>query len=306
MSVMNKRGFILMFISGFTYIIGETFKGLYRNRWMCLTSTGVVVVTLLMLGLFMMVSLNAGYITETVKEQVEIVIYIDDSAAPEALSELEERLNSHSGIAEVRYVSSEEHMNRLQRQLGGILEGYDSGLENPLLASYEIKTVEPEAVVRLAGEFETYPGVSTVFYGQGYVENLFSVSRVIQMVGIALMAGLSITAVFLISHTIKLTVMMRKKEISIMKYVGATNWFIRWPFLLEGLLMGFVGAVLPLAGLYYIYQYSVEWIAVNNLLFLTLLPVEQVIIELGKYLVPLGTALGVLGSSFSMGRFLRV
>ena len=91
-----------------------------------------------------------------------------------------------------------------------------------------------------------------------------------------------------------------------MKYVGATNWFIRWPFLLEGLLMGFVGAVLPLAGLYYIYQYSVEWIAVNNLLFLTLLPVEQVIIELGKYLVPLGTALGVLGSFFSMGRFLRV
>ena len=197
-------------------------------------------------------------------------------------------------------------MGRLHRQLGGMLEGYDSGLDNPLLASYEIRTNRPEAVVTMAEEFESYPGVSNVFYGQGYVESLFAVTGVIQMVGLALMAGLSVTAVFLISHTIKLTVMMRKREISIMKYVGATNWFIRWPYVLEGLLMGFVGAVLPLVGLYYIYEFSVEWVEVNNLVFLNLLPVQQVITELAKYLVPLGTGLGILGSIFSMGRFLRV
>lgn len=295
-----------MFISGFFYIIAETFKGLYRNRWMCITSTGVVMVTLLMLGLFMLVNLNISHITETVKEQVEIVIYIDDRADQEALDELGQRLSMHSGIEEIRYVSSDEHMNRLHRQLGAILEGYDTGLDNPLLASYEIRTNRPEAVVTMAEEFETYPGVSNVFYGQGYVENLFAVTGVIQMVGLALMAGLSVTAVFLISHTIKLTVMMRKREISIMKYVGATNWFIRWPYVLEGLLMGFVGAVLPLVGLYYIYEFSVEWVEVNNLVFLTLLPVQQVIVELVKYLVPLGTGLGILGSIFSMGRFLRV
>ena len=295
-----------MFISGFFYIIAETFKGMYRNRWMCITSTGVVMVTLLMLGLFMLVNLNISHITETVKEQVQIVVYIDDHADQETLDELGQRLSMHSGIAEVRYVSSDEHMSRLHRQLGGMLEGYDSGLDNPLLASYEIMTNRPEAVVPMAEEFESYPGVSNVFYGQGYVESLFAVTGVIQMVGLALMAGLSVTAIFLISHTIKLTVMMRKREISIMKYVGATNWFIRWPYVLEGLIMGFVGAVLPLVGLYYIYEFSVEWVEVNNLVFLTLLPVQQVIIELAKYLVPLGTGLGILGSMFSMGRFLRV
>jgi len=295
-----------MFISGFFYIIGETFKGLYRNRWMCITSTGVVMVTLLMLGLFMLVNLNISHITETVKEQVEIVVYIDENADQETLDELGQRLSRHSGIAEVRYVSSDEHMSRLHRQLGAMLEGYDSGLDNPLLASYEIRTNSPESIVPMAEEFESYPGVSNVFYGQGYVENLFAVTGVIQMVGLALMVGLSITAVFLISHTIKLTVMMRKREISIMKYVGATNWFIRWPYVLEGLLMGFVGAVLPLVGLYYIYEFSVEWVEVNNLAFLTLLPAHQVITELAKYLVPLGTGLGILGSIFSMGRFLRV
>jgi cell division transport system permease protein len=295
-----------MFISGMFHIIGETFKGLFRNRWMCLTSTGVVMITLLMLGLFMLVNMNVSHITDTVKEQVEIVVYIDDQADEATVSDLRQRLSGHHAVAEVFYVSSEEHMSRLQRQLGGILEGYDTALENPLLASYEIKTKVPESVVSLAQEIEAYPGVSEVFYGQGYVENLFAVTGVIQIVGLALMAGLSITAVFLISHTIKLTVMMRKREIAIMKYVGATNWFIRWPFLLEGLLMGFAGAILPMAALYYIYQYSVEWVAVNNLIFLSLLPVQLVIIELAKYLVPLGTGLGVLGSAFSMGRFLRV
>ncbi len=295
-----------MFISGFFYIIAETLKGLYRNRWMCITSTGVVMVTLLMLGLFMLVNLNISHITDTVKEQVEIVVYIDENADQETLDELGLKLSMHGGIAEIRYVSSDEHMSRLHRQLGGMLEGYDSGLDNPLLASYEIRTNRPEQVVTMAEEFESYPGVSNVFYGQGYVESLFAVTGVIQLVGLALMAGLSVTAVFLISHTIKLTVMMRKREISIMKYVGATNWFIRWPYVLEGLLMGFAGAVLPLVGLYYIYEFSVEWVEVNNLVFLTLLPVQQVIIELAKYLVPLGTGLGILGSIFSMGRFLRV
>ncbi|MDY6825932.1 MAG: permease-like cell division protein FtsX [Bacillota bacterium] len=295
-----------MFVSGLGYVISETFKGLYRNRWMCITSTGVVVVTLLMLGLFMLVSLNIGHITETVKEQVEIVVYIEDQADQEAVNELYKRLSEHSQVEEVTYVSSEEHMRRLQRQLGGMLEGYDSALDNPLLASYEIKTVVPESVVELAKEFETYPAVSTVFYGQGYVENLFAVTGVLQYVGLALMLGLAVTAIFLISHTIKLTVMMRRKEITIMKYVGASNWFIRWPFLMEGLLMGLVGAVVPLVIIYYLYQYSIEWVAGNNLYFLSLLPAEPVIRELAKYLVPLGTGLGVIGSTFSIGRFLRV
>ncbi len=295
-----------MFISGFIYILGETFKGLYRNRWMCITSTGVVVVTLLMLGVFMLLTLNVGHITEAVKEQVEIVVYIDDGADQATLDELYNLLISHPGVLEMKYVSSDEHMGRLLTQLGGMLEGYDSELDNPLLASYEIRTILPEDVVEMAALFETYPGVANVFFGQGYVENLFAVTRVIQIIGLALMIGLSVTAVFLISHTIKLTVMMRKKEIAIMKYVGATNWFIRWPFLLEGLLMGFVGAVIPMAALYYIYEISVTWVVENNLVFLTMLPVQLVIIELAKYLVPLGTGLGILGSTFSMGRFLRV
>jgi len=294
-----------MFISGIIYITGETLKGLFRNRWMCLTSTGVVMVTLLMLGLFMVVNQNIIYISDSVKEQVEITVYIDEDASQSTLEELRRKIANHRDVAEVSYVSSEEHMVRLQKQLGGMLEGYDTPLDNPLQATYEIRTFVPEAVVSLAVELESYPGVSEVFYGQGYVESLFTITRVIQLAGLGLMFGLSVTAVFLISHTIKLTVLMRKKEITIMKYVGATNWFIRWPFLLEGLVMGFTGAVLPLVALYYIYQFSVDWVS-TNVIIMSLLPLNVVILELTKYLIPLGTGLGVLGSTFSMGRFLRV
>lgn len=295
-----------MFISGFGYVLRETFKGLYRNRWMCITSTGVVAVTLLMLGLFMTVNLNINHITDVVKEQVEIVVYIDDEADSETVAALRQRLESNPGVLEARYISSEEHMNRLRQQLGSVLEGYDTGLDNPLLASFEIRVTVPETVSTLAAEFERYPGVKEVFYGQGYVENLFSVTRVLQILGLALMIGLSVTAVFLISHTIGLTVLMRKKEIAIMKYVGATNWFIRWPFILEGLFMGLVGAVIPLVALYYLYQYAVNWVAVNNLAFISLLPLQAVIMELARYLLPLGVGLGILGSGFSIGRFLKV
>jgi cell division transport system permease protein len=304
--VMNRKVFIPMFISGFGYIIGETFKGLYRNRWMCLTSTGVMAVTLVMLGLFMLINLNVAHITDLVKEQVEIVVYIDDQADRDTVNALKEELQNNSGVLEARYVSSEEHMNRLRQQLGRALEGYDTDLDNPLLASYEVKVVVPESVVELAGEFERYPGVAEVFYGQGYVEKLFSVTRVLQLIGLALMVGLSVTAVFLVAHTIRLTVMMRKKEIAIMKYVGATNWFIRWPFLLEGFLMGLLGSIIPLVALYYINRYAIDWVSANNLVFLTLLPVESVMLELAKYLLPLGTGLGIIGSSFSLGRFLKV
>ena len=292
--------------NGFFYAWSEAIKGLYRNRWLSIASIGVVVVTLIMLGTFMMLSLNINFITTTVKEQVEIVVYVDEAATEAELGELDAMLQAHADLEEVRFVSREEALRRLQVQMGNLLEGYDIESENPLRHSYEIRTIIPESVSSVARELESYPAVGSVYYGQGVVENLFTVTRVLQWVGLALMAGLAVTAIFLIAHTIKLTVYIRSKEISIMKYVGATNWFIRWPFILEGLMLGLIGAVLPLVGLYYIYGAANDWVLANNLFFLSLLPIPVIMFELAKYLVPLGTGLGVLGSVFSMGRFLRV
>ena len=292
--------------NSFIYACGEALRNLYRNKWMSIASVGVVVVTLLMLGGFMMINLNLNHITEDVKEQVEIVLYIDEESASEQRDELQGKLEKHSSLGEIRFVPQAEAMERLKEQLGDVVEGFEDAKDNPLRDSYELRTLRPEMVGEVAGELKSYPAVAEVYYGKSTVEKLFSATQALQVVGLALMIGLAVTAIFLIAHTIRLTVFIRRREIMIMKYVGATNWFIRWPFVLEGMLIGVLGAALPLLALYYIYDASLEWVAANNLMFLTLLPLSFIMAELVKYLIPLGTGLGILGSLFSMDRFLRV
>ncbi|NLA11231.1 MAG: ABC transporter permease [Firmicutes bacterium] len=273
---------------------------------MTIASMGVVIVTLLMLGGFMIVNLNLTHITQSVKEQVEIVLYIDDEATITERNELRQKLIAHGSLAEVRFVPKEEALQRLKEQMGDVVEGYEAVENNPLRDSFELRTSRPELVGEVAGELAGYPAVGDLYYGEETVDKLFTATRAVQLVGLALMIGLAVTAVFLIAHTIRLTVFIRRREIMIMKYVGATNWFIRWPFILEGLLIGILGAALPLVVLYYVYQASLEWVVANNLRFLTLLPSSLIAGELAKYLLPLGTGLGILGSFFSMDRFLRV
>ena len=292
--------------NGFLYAWREALRSLYRNKWMTAASVGVVVVTLLMLGGFMLVNLNLRHITEDVKEQVEIVLYVEDGATLAERNALREKLIAHSSLSEVHFVSRDEALQRLKKQMGDIVEGYEAAEENPLPDSFELRTHHPESVGTVAEELARYPAVAKVTYGEETVERLFAATHALQLVGLVLMTGLAVTAIFLIAHTIRLTVFIRRREIMIMKYVGATNWFIRWPFILEGLIIGFVGAILPMVGLYYIYQASLEWVASNNLMFLALLPVFPLMGELSKYLIPLGTGLGILGSAFSMDRFLKV
>jgi len=291
----------------FFYFLGEAFKSLYRNRWLSIASVGVVAITLLMLGTFMAVNFNINHMAETVKNQVEITVQIDDSAGVEERNQLRQMLVAHNSITEVRFVSREEALNRLKEQLPpGSLDGYENPEDNPLPDSFEIRTSVPEEVIPVAKEIEGYPAVEKVLYGEGTVENLFKTTTALKIIGIVLMALLAVTAVFLISHTIRLTVLLRRREIMIMKYVGATNSFIRWPFLLEGLFLGLAGAVLPLLVLYYSYGAALQWVDAANLTFLSLIPLSTIMLQLFKYLVPLGTGLGVLGSIFSMGRFLKV
>lgn len=290
------------------YFWGEALKSFYRNFWISLASIGVVVVTLLMLGTLVAINRNIEYITETVKQQVEIVVYIDDQAGLAERNALRRQLAGNPDLLEVRFVPKEEALERLKQQFGdrgNFLEPYDSAEQNPLRDSYEIRTVVPEDVPGAARELQGYPGVGEVFYGQGYVETLFTTTRALQMVGLVLMAALAITAVFLISHSIRLAVLLRRKEIMIMRYVGATGWFIRGPFILEGLTLGLLGAVLPLAVFYYTYGAATGWVG-TNLHFINMIPSAEIMGELAKLLLPLGIGLGVLGSMFSMGRYLRV
>ncbi len=297
-----------MHIRSLLYFLGEALKSIARNWWMSLASIAVVAITLLILGSFMVLNSNVNEITRHIKEEVQIVLYVEDDLSQEVQLQLQQKLVAHPEMQEVRFVSKTEAMERLIERLGDrahLVEYYMNEDSNPLRDSYELRTRIPEDIPQVAREIETYPGVSYVDFGSGVVEPLFQFTGMVRWVGLLFMGGLAVTAVFLISHTIRLTVYIRRKEIMIMKYVGATEWFIRWPFIIEGLLLGLVGALIPLLILHYSYQSAALWMQ-ENIYFISMIPPETIMEELVKVLIPLGIILGVLGSGISVRRFLKV
>lgn len=297
-----------MHIRSLFYFLGEALKSVVRHGWMSIASIAVVAMTLLILGCFMVLNYNVANLAEDIKEQVQIVVYIDERAGEQAREELQRKLLAHPELEEIRFVSKKEAMERLKKQMGDrayLLEGYTEEDINPLRDSYELTMKVPENISEVAREVGSYPGVGYVDYGEGIVEPLFCFTGIVRWIGMGFMAGLAVTAIFLIAHTIRLTVYIRRREIQIMKYVGATDWFIRWPFIFEGLILGLVGAVIPVIIIQLSYQAAAEWVQ-ENIFFVSLLPPGQIGIEIAQMLISLGVVLGVLGSVLSVRRFLNV
>jgi cell division transport system permease protein len=296
-----------MHIRSLLYFLAEALKSIVRNGWMSIASTGVVAITLFILGSFMVLSVNVNLVTQDIKEQVQIALYIDETASEETRAELERLLIRHPQLEQVRFISKEDALTRLKQQLGDrayLLEGYED-MDNPLRDSYELRTIIPEDISEVAREVSNYPGVGYLDYGSQVVDPLFKFTGLLRWIGLAFMSGLAVTAIFLIAHTIRLTVYIRRKEIMIMKYVGATDWFIRWPFIFEGLILGLFGAVIPIIILFYSYQVADVWMQ-SNIVFIALIPPHEIINEMVKILIPLGIALGVIGSFISVRKFLKV
>lgn len=293
-----------MSIRNWFYYVKEAFHSICRNGWMSFASVAVVAVTLFILGSFMLLNRNVAHITDDVKGQVEIVAFLDEELDAAGLEELRVALVRNDKVKEVRFVSKEEALERMREDFGDLVDGYGEE-RNPLRNRFEIRPEIPEDSPVLAQDIKGLPGIEDVVYGAAMVDRLFSFTAALTWVGLAFMIGLALTAMFLIANTIKLTVNARSREIKIMKYVGATEWFIRWPFLIEGLFLGFFGAVLPLALLWVIYVEAVSWTRIN-LIFLPLMPADMVMAEMARYLLLLGTAIGGIGSLLSMRRFLKV
>lgn len=294
-------------LKNFPYFFKEAFKSLCRNGWMSLASIVVVAVTLFLLGAFLLVNYNVNLFAEGVKDQVEIVVYLDD-ISPAEREALRIHLIGLEEIQEVRFVSKREAMERLKASMGdraSYLEDYENDANNPLLDSFEVKTVVPEDVPAVAQNIQELSGVDRVDYGEGFVERLFELTRGVKLAAFIFMLSLGITAVFLIANTIKLTVFSRSDEIKIMKYVGATDWFIRWPFLFEGLLLGLLGALMPFLCLNYGYSFLIDALQAR-VAFLAFATPEMVTSGLLKVLLPLGVLIGGIGSMLSTQRFLKV
>lgn len=288
------------------YFIQEVLRSLRRNNWMSFASIGTVAVSLFVLGVFLILVLNMNRMASTLESQVQISVYLQDDMKKQARIDLQSDIEKMQGIDTVKYVDKDEAKERLSERLGDQKYLLDAlGDKNPLPDAFEVTVKTPEMVETAAKAIERMDGVESAKYGQDVVEHLFDITRLMRIFGLVLMLLLAGATIFIISNTIRLTVFARRKEIAIMKYVGATDWFIRWPFLMEGIVLGCIGGILSAIALRSFYAAMAAKIY-STLAFFPLMPQYPFMNYVTVGIVLSGMVIGAIGSAFSLKRFLEV
>lgn len=288
------------------YIFQESFRSLKRNSWLNFAAAGTTAVSLLVLGIAILLVVNSNYIAGTVESDVEIMVFIEQGLSKEETRALRSEITGISGVKQVDFISRDEALESLEQQLkkGGQLRE-SLGDKNPLPDAFKIRTQKPQQVSSVAAAVNGLSGVKKVRYGQEVVEKLFNLTYWVRLIGVTVIVLLAICAIFLIATTIRLTLFARRREINIMKYVGATDWFVRWPFILVGIFLGGVGALVAIGLLYFSYGFLVSKLQ-ETISFLPLVHDSGIMLKIFEGLLIAGVGLGVAGSFISVRRYLRV
>jgi cell division transport system permease protein len=283
----------------------EGMRNLGRNTWMTFASISAVTFTLLLLGVFLLLAYNVQEFSKQMESQVEMNVLIKDGTQRNDILELEKQIKNLPNIGQVSFVSKEQGLQDLKAKLkdnAELLTGLEQ--ENPLPDKFVVKAQNPLDTSKIAAKIQAFPMVDKVNYGADTVDKLFTMTKLVRNTGAVFVIGLSFTALFLISNTIKITIFARRREIEIMKLVGATNGFIRWPFLIEGLLIGVFGSILPILVLAIGYDYVVN--SIHSVMLFQFAPFDPLIYGVTGILVGIGALIGMFGSVMSIRRFLRV
>jgi cell division transport system permease protein len=288
----------------FGYFFSSAGRSLVRNSWMTIASISTVAIALLVLGVFLLVAVNVNVITEHMESQIEITAYLREIDSNELLR-LQNEISAMSGVSVVEHITRDEAWQRLLEWYGNdrsFLAGWDE--DNPLRDSLEIRVDNPGQATEVAVRVSGLSGIEEVVYGREIVEQLLVITRMIRLIGIGIMVGLALAAMFIIANTIRITVFARRREISIMRYVGATNWFIRWPFVIEGWVLGLTGALLASSILAWGYFYAVRYL-VSAVPFWPLVAPWPFLQQMALLLMAIGSFIGICGSGVSIRRYLN-
>ena len=296
-----------MKINTINYFIVDALKSIKRNITVSFAAMLTVLVTFFVLGTFTLVGLNFNKTIEDVADKIEIKVYLQDDIKLVNQREVEIKLAEQEGVKAVTYESKDEAFTKLKKDLegnSGMLEGY-SLENNPLASSYIVTLEDASYAGDVSKAVEDMTGVESITNQQELIEKISRVVDFIQILGVVLFFVFIGVSIFLIMNTIKLAVYSRRREVGIMKFVGATDWFIRWPFVIEGMIIGAVGSLLATAILYFIYRGVFGFIA-SNLLIANLVPVSFVLTTLlGGFLLG-GIVVGAIGSIAALRKFLVV
>lgn len=285
----------------------ESLKNIVRNGWMTFASVSAVTVTLLLVGVFFVIMMNLNKVATSIEEDVIIRVHIDLVATDDEQNELKKQIEAIPGVDSITYSSKEEELENMIKSLGK--EGEVFRLfeqDNPLNDVFVVKAKNPHDTGKIAKQIEKLKHASKVNYGQANVEKLFRFLEISRNVGAVLIVGLLFTAIFLISNTIKITIIARKREIEIMRLVGATNGFIRWPFFLEGLWLGVLGSIIPITVVVSLYKYAHDYLTAKlSNHFIQILSFDPFAYQIAAVLLLMGALIGVWGSVMSVRKFLK-
>lgn len=273
---------------------------------MSIASIATVALSLFILGVFTIIVANLDHFAENLESQVQISIYLKEDLTTDQVMSVGRRLKALPDIDTLTFTNKDQAMEKLKERMQdqpGILEALEG--KNPLPSSYELTFTNPEAVKKTAAAVAEYPEVESTHYGQEIIEQIFQITSVVRWGGVALIIFLTFATLFIISNTIRLTVFARRREIGIMKYVGATNWFIRWPFLMEGLFLGFIGGFIANLLLFQFYEFITVEIR-NSLAFLPLVRMYPFMYHVGGALMLISMVIGAIGSTISLKRYMKV
>ena len=281
---------------------------LWRNGAMTFSSIFAVTITLLLIGVISVLALNVQDISANIEEGVRIYVKLERSIDENAENEVGKQIKQLKGVASATYFSKDEELSKLIDKQGEdgkeLFESYRD--DNPLGAAYEVEAKDPTKLASLAKKIKDIPNVNSVNYGGDSTQSMVSTLNTIQTGGTVFIVGLVIVALFMISNTIKITITARSTEISIMRMVGASNWYIRIPFMLEGMLIGLFGAIIPIFVL--VYGYGVLYNYTGGSLMSSMLVLKApmpFIRDFSFILAGLGAGVGLIGSFVSIRRFLK-
>ncbi|WP_296958358.1 permease-like cell division protein FtsX [uncultured Dialister sp.] len=292
--------------SSLGYFWKETFYSLFRNKFMAVASVLTVTLSMFILGVFLCAVLNINHMATYLENQVEMTVYLKDGLNTDQVMAVGKKLKALPDLKEIKFTNKDQAMAEFKQRLGdqqGILDAING---NPLPSSYSTSFSTPASLKNAVNIVTKYQEVDSVQYGQDIIEQLYKVAQVIRIGGIILIVFLAGAELFIISNTIRLTVFARRREIQIMKYVGATNGFIRWPFIFEGMIIGFLGSGIAAFILWEGYKVVLMEMTQAGLVFIPMIALWPFIGYITVMLLAAGIIIGILGSTISLRKYMKV
>ncbi len=292
------------------YFFSEAFNGVIRNRLMSIASMGTVAACIFIIAISYCALTNVNYMLDQLESSIGIAVFLDDNIDSDKVLQINDELLAIDHVANVSYISPEDALNDLKKTWDAedILAGFDE-TNNPLSSSFEVTLDDISYQGDVVNKIQQIEGVRNIRHAESETQMLVKVSHFLSIFGILLIIILAAISVIIITNTIKLSVFTRRTEISIMKYVGATDWFIRWPFVIEGIIIGLVGASIPIVVAWPLYNKLIELIYLHVPMIKTIISFKFGI-DIFTVLLPgallFGALLGVMGSTISLRKHLDV